>query len=239
MPSCCCPRLPYKHDSRSQADDVAPDAHRLLRAAPITLVAIGDPNRQSRHRPAISLASDAIDRTAGLAAPRRCSHRPAGDGDGCPRGRIWLAGGLSPLGEALTDVDIFDPATAEWSEGPSLPTGIHHAALVSDGARLMLIGGYLGRDPSLPTAFVLVLDEGADEWREGPALPDARGAGAAAFDGSRIVFAGGVGTNGLAFSDVFALDGDAWERIGAMAGPVSTSQPPRTARGACGFSAVG
>jgi hypothetical protein len=29
-------------------------------------------------------------------------------------GRIWLAGGLSPLGEALTEVDVFDPTTPRW-----------------------------------------------------------------------------------------------------------------------------
>ncbi len=133
------------------------------------------------------------------------------------QGRIWLAGGLSPLDEALADVAIFDPATGEWSSGPSLPTGVHHGTLVSDGSRLMLIGGYLGRSPSRPTSFVLVLDEAAGEWREGPELPDARGAGAATFDGSRVLFAGGVGTNGEAAADVFALVGDSWERIGAMA----------------------
>ena len=133
------------------------------------------------------------------------------------QGRIWLAGGLSPLDEALADVAIFDPATGEWSTGPSLPTGVHHGTLVSDGNRLMLVGGYLGRSPSRPTSFVLELDENAGTWREGPELPDARGAGAATFDGSRVLFAGGVGTNGEAAADVFALVGDSWERIGAMA----------------------
>ena len=79
------------------------------------------------------------------------------------QGRIWLAGGLSPLDEALADVAIFDPATGEWSTGPSLPTGVHHGTLVSDGSRLMLVGGYLGRSPSRPTSFVLVLDESAGD----------------------------------------------------------------------------
>ena len=133
------------------------------------------------------------------------------------QGRIWLAGGLSPLDEALADVAIFDPATGDWSTGPSLPTGFHHATLVSDGNRLLLVGGYLGRSPSRPTSFVLVLDESAGVWLEGPELPDARGAGAATFDGSRVVFAGGVGPSGEATSDVFALVGASWERIGAMA----------------------
>ena len=130
-------------------------------------------------------------------------------------GRIWLAGGLSPLGEALTDVEIYDPATGEWSEGPSLPTGVHHAALASDGERLLLIGGSFGAEGQ-PTDLVLVLLDPGGEWEEGPPLPEPRTAGAAAFDGDRIVFAGGVGPADVA-ADVYALAGDAWEQIGSMA----------------------
>lgn len=131
-------------------------------------------------------------------------------------GRIWLAGGLSPLGDALAEVEIFDPATGEWSEGPSLPTGVHHAALVSDGERLLFIGGYIGADFSRLTDLVLVLGDGDTEWREGPALPEARAAGGAAFDGSRVVYAGGFTPNDLS-SEVLALSGDTWEPIGSLA----------------------
>ena len=130
-------------------------------------------------------------------------------------GLIWLAGGYSPLGEALTDVEVFDPATGEWSDGPPLPTGVHHAALVSDGERLIFIGGYIGADFSLPTDIVLVLTDGADEWVAGPSLPGPRAAGAAAFDGSRIVYAGGFSPNDI-HSDVFALVGGTWEQVGNM-----------------------
>jgi hypothetical protein len=133
-------------------------------------------------------------------------------------GRIWLAGGLSSFGEALTDVEVFDPASGEWSSGPSLPSGVHHAALVSDGERLLLIGGYLGSDFNRPTELVLVLADGDDAWRKGPALPDARGAGAAAWDGRRVVYAGGVAEGGVV-ADIYALEGEAWEAIGAMAAP--------------------
>jgi hypothetical protein len=131
-------------------------------------------------------------------------------------GRIWLAGGLSALGEALIDVEVFDPADGSWTDGPSLPTALHHAALVSDGDRLVLVGGYLGSDFSRPSDLVLVLDDAGGEWLAGPALPSARAAGAAAWDGTRIVYAGGVGSEGVA-ADVFALEGDAWSRIGSMA----------------------
>ena len=134
-------------------------------------------------------------------------------------GRIWLAGGLTPLGGALTDVEILDPATGEWSDGPSLPTGIHHAALVSDGDRLLLLGGYLGASFEQPTEIVLVLEDGADAWIEGPALPEARAAGAAAWDGERVVYAGGVAPGGDFSTDVSALVDGAWQRLGTMVGP--------------------
>lgn len=133
------------------------------------------------------------------------------------RGRIWLAGGLEPLGSATADVDVFDPASGTWSDGPTLPAAVHHAALVSDGERLVLIGGYLGSGFNRPTDIVLVLQNGDDTWREGPVLPAPRAAGAAAWDGSRIVYAGGV--EGAVRSEVYALHGDRWELIGAMAGP--------------------
>ena len=130
-------------------------------------------------------------------------------------GRIWLAGGLSPLGEAVTEVEVFDPASGEWTSGPSLPTGIHHAALVSDGDRLLLIGGYLGTSFSQPTEIVLALGDGSESWEPGPSLPEARAAGAAAWDGERVVYAGGVGPGGVS-GDVYALQDETWERIGAM-----------------------
>jgi hypothetical protein len=133
-------------------------------------------------------------------------------------GRIWMVGGLSPLGEAVTEVETFDPATGEWSSGPAVPTGIHHAALASDGERLLLIGGYLGTTFSTPTEMVLTLADDQDAWEQGPPLPEARAAGAAAWDGERIVYAGGVGPGGVS-GDVFVLaDGD-WQRIGAMPRP--------------------
>ncbi len=129
-------------------------------------------------------------------------------------GRIWLAGGLSPFGEALTDVEIFDPSTGEWSDGPALPASVHHAALVSDGDRLLLIGGYLGSAFNRPTDIVLTLDQRSDDWQPGPSLPEPRAAGAATWDGARVVYAGGVG-DGIE-GDVFALAEGAWRAIGAM-----------------------
>ncbi len=94
---------------------------------------------------------------------------------------------------------------------------MHHAALVSDGDRLLLIGGYLGSEFNRPTDLVLVLADDEGAWTEGPPLPAARAAGAAAWDGERVVYAGGVGDG--VHADVYGLTGEAWDRIGAMATP--------------------
>ncbi len=129
-------------------------------------------------------------------------------------GMIWLAGGLQSDGRATNAVGVFDPVSASWSAGAPLPGPVHHAALVSTGNRLVLIGGYLGSTGEASDE-VWVLAPNAGSWEAGPPLPAPRGAGAATYDGTRIVYAGGVGPDGVR-SDVFALEGDAWARIGAL-----------------------
>jgi Kelch motif len=132
-------------------------------------------------------------------------------------GRIWLAGGLEPDGSATDAVSILDPEQGTWTDGPPLPAPLHHAALVSDGEQLFLIGGYLGSTGE-PVDEVWVLGPDAESWEPGPPLPERRGAGAAAYDGARIVYGGGVGPGGVR-ADVFVLQEGEWTRIGAFARP--------------------
>lgn len=133
-------------------------------------------------------------------------------------GGVWVAGGFRSDGSAGDSVLVYDPASDEWSDGPRLRSGVHHAALVSTGDRLVLLGGYLGGGFNNPTDEVWALEDGAATWQQLTPLPEARGAGAAAWDGERIVFGGGMGPAQLA-SDVFALVGDTWETVGQLAAP--------------------
>jgi N-acetylneuraminic acid mutarotase len=65
---------------------------------------------------------------------------PSGEGEG---GRIYVAGGevLTGEREALTSVEVYDPATEQWAGGPDLPVGLHGMPMVAYGGALYVIGG--------------------------------------------------------------------------------------------------
>ncbi len=127
-------------------------------------------------------------------------------------GRIWVAGGLRSDGSSSDEVFAYDVATRSWTNGPRLPQAVHHAALISEGAGLVLLGGY---EADGPTAAVRRLDDESGAWTDDVQLPAPRAAGAAAFDGGRIVFAGGVQPGSVA-GEVFALADGAWTQIGRL-----------------------
>jgi hypothetical protein len=134
-------------------------------------------------------------------------------------GEIWLAGGLEADGSATAGTWRFDPASGSWTPGPSLPEAVHHAALVSTGEELLLIGGYRGSSFSDPRATVLRLLPGGAGWVEDAPLPEERAAGAAAWDGARIIYAGGVRGGGAVSDGVLAWDGERWFALGEMSQP--------------------
>jgi hypothetical protein len=131
------------------------------------------------------------------------------------QGRIWVAGGLDASGAAVDRVVTYDPTADAWSDGPSLPEPVHHAALVSDGDALFLLGGYAGAGFDRPTDAVWRLGaEGG--WSPDAALPEPRAAGAAAWNGrGGVLYGGGVGPSGVS-ADVFIHDGEGWRRLAAL-----------------------
>lgn len=136
------------------------------------------------------------------------------------RSRIWVAGGLDDGGHAVDRVLVYDPAGDAWADGPPLPEPVHHAALVSDGDALILIGGYTGNGFDRPTAAVWHLDdEDAGVWSPVEPLPEPRGAGAAAWNGrGGILYGGGVGQGGPS-ADVFTLERGDWRFLALLSRP--------------------
>jgi hypothetical protein len=128
------------------------------------------------------------------------------------KGKAWVAGGLDGNRKGRADVLIYDPANDTWRRGPRLPEAVTHAALVSTGDDLFVIGGYAG-STTTPIRTVRRLDEANNTWVDAPKLPISLGAGAAAWDGRRIVYAGGVRLSGEPSRLVYVFQNQSWRRI--------------------------
>lgn len=134
-------------------------------------------------------------------------------------GRIWVAGGLDGGGNAVARVLVFDPISGAWADGPKLAEPVHHAALVSDGETLYLIGGYVRAEFDRATDHVWSLSAGADHWVADRPLPAPRAAGAAAWSGSgQVMFGGGVAADGVS-ADVFVQEDHGWRRLAGLSEP--------------------
>jgi len=133
--------------------------------------------------------------------------------------KLWVVGGLlsAPSGPASADVRIFDPGTGQWKDGHKLPRPLDHAAVASDGHRPYVVGGETDSGgKKVVQRSVYVLDDTNPTWRAlGASLPEPRAEGAAVWDGQRLVFAGGVHER-RSRADVWALEGDRWNRVGAL-----------------------
>lgn len=101
-------------------------------------------------------------------------------------GRIYVVGGVPGLsrGNSSDAVDVYDPRTDTWSEGPDLRQARHsHAVVAAPDGRIFAIGGFERREGALagllgggagPLAAVEVLETAAEEKapEPEPAPPD-------------------------------------------------------------------
>lgn len=93
-----------------------------------------------------------------------------------------MAGGKFYLitGREATTIDIFDPQTNTWTNGPSSPidpTPMHHfQPLVVDGLifAVMAYTGNCCREQELGATHVYIYDPVINEWITGPAIPENR-----------------------------------------------------------------
>lgn len=129
-------------------------------------------------------------------------------------GQLVAIGGFDGDGNAVADVDVYDPAADAWTRGPDLPVALHHTAVATLGGRLYVVGGY-----SLAVGGAWVAEDavwslgaGEDAWRPEPSLATARGALAVASTGDGLVAIGGVDRDGqvLTSTEVLAEGVDAW-----------------------------
>ncbi len=128
-------------------------------------------------------------------------------------GRIYVLGGFlsGPLGNV---VQVFDTATCTWSQGPELPTDVHHtnAAVVDD--TIYIVGPMQGGAPYTALGLTWAWTPSTDTtWRVLAPMPagSERGASVTGVIDGKIYVAGGLRA-GLATTDVSFYDpiADVW-----------------------------
>lgn len=109
--------------------------------------------------------------------------------------KLYVAGGAPQTFGAtgpvapFPDLQIYDFASGEWSEGPEMPNPRHHVGGATVGGDLYVAGGRGEEDHSLPTFERY--DPAKDEWESLPELPlGVASPGLVAVDGKLVIVGG-------------------------------------------------
>ena len=129
--------------------------------------------------------------------------------------RYYLLGG-----RGIKPVDIYDPATQQWSEGASSPVEIHHFQPVVYDGKIHLLGAMTGGYPGeTPLPEIHFYDPATDTWSTGATIPPDRrrgGAGAVVHDGKIYLVCGitdGHRGGHVAWLDAYDPATGAWTRL--------------------------
>lgn len=139
------------------------------------------------------------------------------------RGTFYLVGGR---GER--PVDIYNPETQRWSEGPAPPVEMHHFQAVAYDGDVYVVGAWADDYPrENGLSHVYVYDTEQDEWRQVAEIPPERrrgAAGAVVHEGQIYVVGGNVGGHGphataVGWLDVFDPETGEWTALRDRAAP--------------------
>ena len=84
-------------------------------------------------------------------------------------GRIYAVGGDDAQGDALANLQIYDPTTNTWTSGAAMPTARGLAGVTSSEGRLYAIGG-LGSDGAVDN--VEAYDPTTNTWQARAPIPN-------------------------------------------------------------------
>jgi non-specific serine/threonine protein kinase len=147
-------------------------------------------------------------------------------------GRIWVTGGLNPLGASLRSVESYDAATG-WADcGCDLPQALNHHATALWQGRPVVIGGWIG-DEEVPAggqpelALQVNLETymlGNDGWETLAPIPVPKVGALAVTVGDRIVVIGGqdggaTGGDRLLQPSTLVFDGQVWTEASPLPTP--------------------
>ena len=103
-------------------------------------------------------------------------------------GKIYVLGGYPSSRVPQASVQVYEPATNQWSIVAMLPFAMHHPVVTGVKGKLYSFGGQLA---SADTARTLAYDPAANAWTDLANMPTARGAGSSAVIGDKVYVVGG------------------------------------------------
>jgi N-acetylneuraminic acid mutarotase len=101
--------------------------------------------------------------------------------------KIYLPGGLSIDGEPVTDLEIYDPRTDQWSEGTPMPIPMSGYELAAFEGQMYVFGGWTGSEFS---SRVFVYSPREDTWQELQPMASPQAGSSAVVIGTKILWAG-------------------------------------------------
>ncbi|MDN4473492.1 Kelch repeat-containing protein [Demequina zhanjiangensis] len=118
-------------------------------------------------------------------------------------GRIREASGTT-FDETVSSMEVFDPSTGAWTDGPDMITGRRTLSLGTAGGKLQAIGGEVTVDGEAFSA-VEEFDPATGSWRPLLSIPIPRHGGAVATVGGEVHVVGGGVTGGASFSAIHSV----------------------------------
>lgn len=163
--------------------------------------------------------------TQGAPAPTKRTEIAAAALDG----KIYAIGGFSKpsfsniLDFAISrDVEVYDPATDNWSVTTPLPEGRHHAGIATLDGFLYIIGGFAKSGLTIWHAVntVYQYNPATQAWRERAPMPTSRGAlGIASYQGRLYAIGGYDGEQNSGATEIYDPKTDSWSTGAPLLAP--------------------
>lgn len=136
-------------------------------------------------------------------------------------GRVLLIGGLMEgVAKGLPDVDIFDPKTGMWTEGPPLHRGRYWVSSIALADGRVLVSGGQGPDGGIALKTTEIYDPLKDVWNyAGPMRQVRFGHNLALLPDGRVLAAGGSDGSSdghLSSAEIYDPVHDVWSDAGTM-----------------------
>ncbi len=116
------------------------------------------------------------------------------------RNKIWVVGAMTccfPREDVLPRIQVFDPATKKWSQGPRIPANRLRgsAGAVIYKGKLYVVGGTTNGHDGGDVKWFDVYDPETDSWNSLPDAPTSRDHASAIVVDDKLIFAGGRQTD--------------------------------------------